>query len=129
MFYKLYKSFEKWSFPVFWSDVKAASTISILLFFTIFSFFIYYQVFIDRYTHLSDSNFEIYIFFAITAIMNYFLFYKNKKWKKIIKEFDQLPQKTNRIGSVLVILFLILVMGNFGFTIYMLSQIDWSLYR
>ncbi|WP_165041712.1 hypothetical protein [Dysgonomonas sp. ZJ709] len=61
--------------------------------------------------------------------MNYFLFYKNKKWKKIIKEFDQLPQKTNRIGSVLVILFLILVMGNFGFTIYMLSQIDWSLYR
>ncbi len=61
--------------------------------------------------------------------MNYFLFYKNKKWKKIIKEFDQLPQKKNRIGSVLVILFLILVMGNFGFAIYMLSQIDWSLYR
>lgn len=63
------------------------------------------------------------------AIPNYFIFHHRDQWKKIVHDFDKLPKQRNRIGSVIVLLVVVAVIANLIFSFYLMSKIDWKLYR
>lgn len=128
-FYKLYKFWENVSDPKFWSDWKAGVVIIALEIFLLASIFIYYKVFFNRNIHLSESNWDIIIPMLVVVIPNYFAFVHTDRWKDYIKEFDELPKRSNKIGSWIVFSIVLLVIVNLIFSIYLMSQINWSQYR
>ncbi len=129
LFYKLYRWYESVGSFAFWSDWKASFSVDVLLYFIIISIFLYYKVLFNRYVHLSGNNLDAIILVVIVAGTNYFIFHSRNQWKNIVKEFDQLPKKKNRIGGCLVTGFVLLVIANLVFAFYLLSQIDWAKYR
>ncbi len=128
IFYKIYK-FYKRAPAAWWSDWKASLTLDVLLFFIILSLYIYYQVFINPYAKLTSSNIYCVVIVIVISVFNYFIFGHNDQWMLIEKRFDKLPAKKNKIGSWLVLGFVTLVMSNLLFAFYLMSQIDWSLYK
>lgn len=50
-------------------------------------------------------------------------------WKEYVIEFDQLSKKKNRIGGWIVFGVVLLVVMNLIFSFYLMSQVDWSMYR
>jgi succinate dehydrogenase hydrophobic anchor subunit len=128
LFYKFYKMSE--AAPSRWlSDWKAGIAIIVLELFLISSLFIYYKVFVNRYVHLGESNWDVIISVLVVIIPNYFAFVHTDVWKEYIKEFDQLPKRKNRIGSWIVFGVVLFVIANLIFSFYLMSQIDWSQYR
>lgn len=127
LYYKLYKLADS-SIFAFWSEWKAYILISLLDLILILSTFIYYNIFINRYINI-DSNIPVYALVGIVGFINYMIFYSRDQWKKIVKDFDKLPKKKNIIGGVIVYTFIILVFANLVFSFYLMSQIDWSLYK
>ena len=127
LFYKIYKFWEKADIR-WWSDWKASLTMDILIVFMIMSIETFYRVLINPYMqHLSNG---VYIVLTLAvAIMNYFIFDHSDRWKVIIERFDRLPKRTNRIGGWIVFGFIMLVLFCLIFSFYLMSQIDWSLYR
>lgn len=128
IFYKLYKFYKK-APTEWWSDWKASLTLDVLLFFVILSLYIYYQVMINPYAKLASSNIYCIVIAIIISVFNYFIFESNDQWKLIVRRFDKLPAKKNKIGSWLVSGFVALVISNLIFAFYLMSQIDWNLYR
>lgn len=127
LYYKLYKLVDS-VFFAFWSEWKAYGLISLLDLLVILSALVYYKVFINRYIHI-DSNVPVYMVGGIVYFINYMIFCSRDQWKKIIKEFDKLPKKKNIIGGIIVYTFIVLIFANLVFSFYLMSQIDWSLYR
>lgn len=128
LFYQLYKWYEKGP-SVWWSDWKASLSIDVLLFFLLFSGIIYYDVFIDRSFELGDDNTVVLFFILVISIPNYFIFHHRDQWKDIVKEFDQLPKRTNKIGGWIVFGVVMLIITNMVFAFYQMSLVDWSQYR
>ncbi|WP_430406832.1 hypothetical protein [Fluviicola sp.] len=129
LFYKLYRWYENVGSFAFWSDWKAALSLDVIAIFIGISFFTYYMIFIDRYFRLGDGKFLLIGYVLLIAIPNYFIFHSRNQWKDIVKEFDLLPKKKNRIGGWLVTGFVLLVITNMVFAFYLMSQIDWAKYR
>lgn len=128
LFYRLYKWYEKG--PSVWlSDWKAVISIGVLQVFLILSMYCYYAVYSKQILDLSIKNPIVFIPFAIIFIFNYFTFEHTDIWKEYVAEFDQLPKKKNRIGSWIVFGVVLFVIANLIFSFYLMSQIDWSLYR
>ncbi|MFN0293021.1 hypothetical protein [Pedobacter helvus] len=129
LFYRIYRFWENVSDPKFWSDWKAGIVIIVLELFLLASIFIYYKIFFNRYVHLSESNRDIIIPLLLVVIPNYFAFVHTDRWKDYVKEFDALPKKDNKIGGWIVFGFILLVIANLIFSIYLMSKVDWSQYR
>lgn len=116
--------------PLRWlSNWKAGLCIIALELFLIASLFIYYKVFFNKYVHLGESNWDVIISVLVVVIPNYFAFVHTDIWKDYVKEFDQLPKRRNRIGSWIVFGIVLFVIANLIFSFYLMSKIDWSLYR
>lgn len=128
LFYKFYKWYEDAPF-VWWSEWKASLSIDLVLYFIIISIFLYYKIFFNRFIHLSENNTDAIVLVLIVGGINYFIFHHQNKWKKIVKEFDQLSIKKNRIGGWLVTGFVCLIIANMIFAFYLMSQVDWTKYR
>lgn len=128
LFYKFYKMSEaapsRW-----WSEWKASLALDMVIFFFIFSLLIYYAVFINPYTNVGGETETIVILGIMILVPNYFVFHHRDQWKEIVSEFDQLPKRTNRIGSWIVFGVVMLVIANLVFAFYLMSQVDWSQYR
>lgn len=129
IFYKLYRFSEaapsKW-----WSEWKASIALLALELWLIVSVFVYYDVIFKK--GLPDDTIIVLvggIIIAILAWIKYYLFYRNDRWRAYVKDFDQLPQRQNIIGTVLVCILILLIISNLIFSFYLMSQIDWSLYR
>ncbi|ROH97952.1 hypothetical protein [Chryseobacterium daecheongense] len=131
-FYKIYKSIEYTSDELggkFWSDWKASLVLDVLFYFIITSLFIYYKIFFNRYIHLSESNFDIFLIIIPIILFNYFIFHHKYQWKNIVKEFDRLPREKNLLGGWIVFGIILFIIANLIFSFYLMSQIDWVQYR
>lgn len=128
LFYQLYKWYEKGP-SVWWSDWKAALSIDAFILFILLPIFIYYKIYINPYIHLSEGNIDVIIVVLLISIPNYFIFHHREQWKDIVKEFDQLPKHTNKIGGWIVFGVVMLVITNMVFAFYQMSLVDWSQYR
>lgn len=126
VFYKMYKWIGEDNWSTNW---KASLFIDVLIFFVILSFIVYYMTFIDRYFELGDSKIIVFLFIVGVSVPNYFIFHHRDQWKEIIKNFDNLPKKKNRIGGWIVFGVVLLIFTNLIFAFYQMSLIDWSKYR
>lgn len=129
VYYKIYKLMDA-SMPGFIPDWRTGALMGMLEVLFIFPFIIYYQVFIDRYFHLTDS-FIIWgiLGIIILGILMYFTFWSKDQYKEIITRYDAWPKYKNRWGTLIVCLFIIAIIINFIFAFHLMSKIDWSLYR
>ena len=127
--YKFYKFFE--TIPLRWSsEWKAEGLLMVLEIWLLISILVYYKVF--NKSDLIDREFERPIGIVVVIILvfvKYFVFEKNKRWLAYVKEFDALPKSKNRLGTLIVGLIVFLIITNTIFSFYLMSQIDWSLYR
>ncbi len=119
LFYKLYKFWDYVSVPKFWSDFKAIVSIIALETWLFLSLFAYYAYSSKKNIELSLSQPIIYLPFALVLFIKYLAFNNKNVWKKYFKEFDRLPRNRNRIGSWVVFFFVILVVSNFIYSIYL----------
>lgn len=129
IFYKFYSSLEKYSAPPFWSEWKASSMLSILLTILIYSLLILYMIFIDRHSEIGGNPYIMVSTVVGLNIMNYIIFLRCDQWKIIVKRFDKLSPKKNKIGSWIVLGLVILVILSLILAFYLMSQVDWSLYK
>ena len=128
LFYKLYRFYES-SPSVWWSEWKALLTILILEIWFLMSFGIYYQV-ITKKDLLPDNIFK-YLGIALIiflGIINYYVFDYNDRWKRYVSEFNKWPRNKNRIGTFIVWLFILIIIGNLIYSYYLMSKIDWKKY-
>lgn len=108
--------------------MKANIALSILELLFLISIYVYYKIFINRYIHL-NNNLYIWIVTVLVYAFNYIVFQSRDQWKTIIKEFDNLSRKKRIIYDIAVYIFIAFVFANLIFSFYLMSQIDWSLYR
>ena len=125
-FYKLYKWIGEENG---WADWKASLAMDALIFFFLFSFIIYTDVFINPNLNLGNDYLLTGIFILIIVVPNYFIFNHKDQWKGIIKEFDKLPERKDNIGGAIVFAVLLFIIGNLIFSFYLMSQVDWAQYR
>ncbi len=126
LFYKLYKWIgeDNW-----WTEWKASLSISVLVFYSVFSLLVYYTIFIDRYFQLGDNKLVVFFFILSIPVPNYFIFNHSDQWKDIVNEFDKLPKRKNKIGGWIVFGVVLLIIANLFFAFYQMSLIDWTSYR
>jgi hypothetical protein len=65
----------------------------------------------------------------IIGLGNYFIFNHADKWKVIVADFNKLPPNKNRIGGVIFWSIFIFIIVSVIFMFYLMSQIDWKLYK
>jgi hypothetical protein len=126
LFYKLYKWIgeDNW-----WTDWKAALSIDVLWIFFGISLVVYYTILIDRYLQIGNGYLLLTGYVLLIALPNYFIFHHRDQWKDIVKEFDKLPERKNKIGGWIVFGVVLLIISNMVFAFYQMSLIDWSPYR
>ncbi|WP_142688502.1 hypothetical protein [Chitinophaga polysaccharea] len=124
-FYKMYRFAEKVPSP-WWSEWKAAFYLSIIELMFLMS--------LEGYLLIMYRIDIFKIFFNIPLILvllglNYMLFLHNDKWKLYIKELDKQSRRQQLIGGLIVWSLVFLIFANLIFMFYLMSRIDWSLYR
>ncbi|GAA5102635.1 hypothetical protein GCM10023210_43830 [Chryseobacterium ginsengisoli] len=132
LFYKIYKSIEYTSEEfggAFLTDFKTGLVIGALEIWLLFSIGNYYSIITKKNAELSLTMPIVYIPLVILLILNYFSFIHNDIWKEYNRKFDQLPKKKNIIGTWIVVGVIVFIIANLIYSFYLMSQIDWSLYR
>lgn len=128
LFYKLYKWYERG--PSVWlSDWKAVLSIDVLWLFFGISLVVYYTILFDRHLQIGNGYLFLTGYVLLIALPNYFIFHHRDQWKDIVKEFDKLPKRKNKIGGWIVFGIVLLIISNMVFAFYQMSLIDWSQYR
>jgi hypothetical protein len=125
LFYKLYKFWNHVSGDS-WSDFKALLILGGIEAVLFLECAIWWAV-ITR----SILNFNKYWLIAVAlliTIINYFTFLHQGNYKKMIREFDKLPIRINKLGSWIVFGLLLLVIVSLFFAFYSMSKIDWRQY-
>lgn len=126
LFYKLYK----WIGEDNWlADLKAVLSVEALIFLFWLAMVVYYTTFIDPFFRIGERMLIVAIFLICISAPNYFIFHHRGQWKDIVKEFDQFPKRTNKIGGWIVFGVVMLVITNMVFAFYQMSLVDWSQYR
>lgn len=121
LFYKIYKFSE--AAPSKWlSDWKASLTLDIIVVLLFTSLLNYYKVFVNPKSHLGE-DYLLLIVLATINIINYMVFHNKDKWKAYVYEFDKLPEKTNNIGSWVVLITVTIIVTNFILSFYLYYQI------
>ncbi|KPE51058.1 hypothetical protein [Chryseobacterium indologenes] len=131
-FTEIYKSVEYTSDLLggkFLTSFKASIVMVALETWWLMSLGAYYSIHTKTAIELSISMPIIYIPLIIIILFNYLTIDYNSAWKKYNSDFDNLPKNKNRIGSWLVLGIVIFIILNFIYSIYLMSQIDWSQYR
>jgi len=113
-FYKIYKAIQYTSYPFgnFLLNFKACVVIITLEIWSLLTILNYYGIINNIKPNSSLKNPLIFVPFVIIMILNYITFYYFDTWEKYNQKFDQLPKKTNTIGSFVVwtiILFIIVI--------------------
>lgn len=120
LFYIIYKFSEK--APSRWlSDWKASFTLDVLFLLIFTSIINYIKVYIYPNSKFGEDNLLL-IVGIIICLINYFIFHNNDKWKVIVKEFDKLSKRKNRLGSLYVVSFLFIVFINFILSFYLFYE-------
>jgi len=101
-----------------WSDWKAGITLIVLEMWLVASFFAYYKVYLNPSLKITSGL--MIICGSVWAIINGLLFVRTDIWKEYVKEFDALPHKTNRLGTLIVLGVIFLIAANTIFSFYLL---------
>ncbi len=125
-YYKLYKLFQvderDWL-----SEWKASLLLNVLIFCFLFSILIYYNIYINQKFNLEISNFKFgLLYMLILAFPNYIIFHYNSRWLNIVRKYDLLSKKTNRLGDWIVYSIVILIILNLIFAFYLMSLVNWG---
>lgn len=131
-FYKIYRSIEytsELSGGKFLTRSKAGLVMLALQVWILFSFGAYYRIFTKTSIQLSFSMPIIYVPAIIIFAFNYFTLDYKDNWKKYNNEFANYSKRKNRIGGWIVFGIILLIISNFIYALYLMSQIDWSQYR
>ena len=129
VFYKLYKSFE--AAPSKWlSDWKASVVLLALEIWCILPIMIYYKV-LTKEDLFKESTLIIVSFTVVGVLVaiKYFAFEYDQRWKIWITKFDKLSKRQNQIGTVIILIVVLVIIINLILSFYLLSRINWSLYR
>ena len=91
---------------------------------------VYYTVFTKREL-LDDRGLVIVggIILGLLALFKYYIFFHNDRWKRYVIDFDELPKSKNKSGRILVWVLVFFILFIFIFSFYLMSKIDWSLYK
>jgi len=131
-FYKIYRSIEytsDLSGGKFLTKFKASLVMVALEIWICMSLGIYYSVYTKTVVELSVTMPVIYIPLLIIIIFNYFSLDYKSSWEEHKKTFDNLPKIKNTLGGWIVFGIIILILANLIFSFYLMSQINWNLYR
>ncbi|MFY7665512.1 hypothetical protein [Flavobacterium sp.] len=121
LFYKLYKFSE--AAPSRWlSDWKASLATDLLILFVFSSIINYYKIFLNPTSHIGEGSL-MFVTIAIISVWNYFIFHHEDKWKDIVRDFDHLPKRKNRIGSWVVFSVVLIIVSNFLLSFYLYYQL------
>jgi hypothetical protein len=123
LFYALFKFWEKYSVPKFWSDAKATFSIIVLEMLLASSMMTYYRVFFNKDSNLGEGIMEYIILFLLIVPTNYFLFIYNDTCETIIKKFDKDSKKNNRKSHIKVGILVIVILINFIVSFYLFFNI------
>lgn len=121
-FYKLYKSFE--AAPSKWlSDWKASFFLIVIEIWIGLSILNYFSVLFPQ-INLTDNFLTIVsiLIVIILAIVKYFSFEHQDRWKSVVKGFDELPSYRNKAGTYVVWGIILLILTNLIFSFYLLSK-------
>lgn len=129
LFYKLYKVWDTISVPKFMSDWKAELSIDILEIFLGLSGIVYYTIATKKWIDFGDKKYLILIYILFIALPNYVIFHHKDKWKQIVHEFDKWPERKHKIGAIIAWTVVTLVVTNLFLSFYLMSQVDWKLYK
>jgi hypothetical protein len=126
IFYKLYKFYE--AAPSKWlSDWKALCSLIVLEIWCLITIMVYYKVFTKK-DLISDNNLTATCIIVVILLtgFNYSMFMHQNRWKRDVKKFDAWPAGKNRKGAIFVLLLILLILGNFVFSFYLMSQVNWK---
>lgn len=125
-FYKIYKSIEYTSGGSDGKNITNFKTGLVIIFLEILSLvslLIYYKLYINPTFDIIGTKIQWIIMVILLVLTDYFMFYnKSNKWKEIFAEFHKLPKKKNILGSWIVFVIVLLIIGNFIFSFYCLDQ-------
>lgn len=76
-----------------------------------------------------DDNFVTITQAVVIGIFNYYFFLHKDKWKMYVKELDKQSRRQQFIGGLVVWSLVFLIFANLVFMFYLMSRINWSLYR
>lgn len=127
-FYKLYRSFEA-SPSRFWSEWKASLLMDILVGCIVIIIGLIYTVITKKDFIIFESNLYTWIMIITIGVSNYFIFNHADKWKEIVADFSHLPKNKNRIGGIIFWSIFFLIIASVVFMFYLMSRIDWKLYK
>ena len=127
-FYKLYKFWGWISYPKFWSYWKAGVSIVVLELWGMLMIINYYYIF-NNGSSKDVTKSMIIIPSLIIIILNYIAFdhYYNI-WKNYKEEFDQLPNRKNIIGGIIVWVIILFIVINFFISTFHLHKMTFGKY-
>lgn len=128
LFYKFYKVTMTGAIESMASWYAAAGVVALECF-LLLSSYNYYAVFFDRYAELNLVSFKVLFPLALIMIINHVAFSNDEKLQDYIDEFDRLSKEKNKTGAWIVSIMTIAIVANLVFSYYLMSQIDWSIYR
>jgi len=129
-FYKIYKTIDYTSDASggkFMTSFKTGIVIIALEFWLTIAILNYYNVFFDKTINFSKGVYVIIALFF--SVLSYITIDYNKVWKSYYVEFDKLPTKKNKAGGWVVFGISAFIIAFFVYSIYLMSQINWILYR
>lgn len=125
LFYKLFRLIEFTSYPKFWSEWKAIAMLIIIEILFLYSLAIFFHYITG--INIISPNIDlpaILIIFSLVWI-KYYYFENNDRWKEIVKEFDKLPVKENKRGSIVVSIIIMVLVFNLFFAISLLPKLNY----
>lgn len=114
-FYSFYKFWDCISIPKFWSDTKSVISLIVLKSFLFISVMYYFD--------LNFSKGQLILFSLVFIILpDLYLFVFRNEWKSYLVYYDNLPKTKNKIYKMIVGFTVLLVIGNFLYSIEWMNQ-------
>ncbi|SDZ97322.1 hypothetical protein SAMN05660909_00396 [Chitinophaga terrae (ex Kim and Jung 2007)] len=127
-FYKMYRLAEnapsRW-----WSEWKAILFVSVLEIVALMTLEGYFSIIFKHDILPGYDNLVTILPAVVVTLFNYFFFLHHNRWKSYIKELDKQSSKQQLIGGLIVWSLVFLIFANLVFMFFLMSRINWSLYR
>jgi hypothetical protein len=112
-----------------WSEWKATLSLSVLEIMLLMSLEGYFSIIFKNDIVPGDDNFVTITQAVVIGIFNYYFFLHKDKWKMYVKELDKQSRRQQFIGGLVVWSLVFLILANLILMFYLMSRINWSLYR
>ena len=125
LFYKLYKVALTGAIKSLSKFYAELGILMIEIFFA-FSLYNYYAFFFNKnaYVTFELKSFKVIFSLITIAVIYYFAFYYNDKWKDYVSEFEKWPKNKNILGGIIVCIIILFIIGNFIYSEYLLGFLN-----